>query len=204
MSLPYHHTEFVMSALSPHELPPDQGAEVAFAGRSNAGKSSAINAVTGRKSLARTSKTPGRTQRINFFRIDEERHLVDLPGYGYAKVPLEMKKRWERSLEDYLRARQALRGLVMVMDVRHPLTEFDRRMLEWAAGTGLAVHVLLTKADKLKRGPAKSTLLQVRAALRAYGERTSAQLFSALTKDGVDEARAVLDAWLGVAPPAEE
>jgi GTP-binding protein len=179
-------TTFLTSAARVEQCPPDVGAEVAFAGRSNAGKSSALNAITGRKDLARTSKTPGRTQLINFFALTDGARLVDLPGYGYAKVPEEIKQRWRRLMTRYVETRAALRGLVVVMDARHPLTDFDWQMLEWARAQGLAAHVLLTKADKLSRGAAAATLKQVRAEI---GHEASAQLFSAVEKTGVDEAR---------------
>lgn len=179
--------QFLTSAWQPHQFPADIGVEVAFAGRSNAGKSSALNAITGRKDLARTSKTPGRTQLINFFGLDEDRRLADLPGYGYAKVPEEMKRHWRELLTRYVEARGSLAGLVVVMDARRPMTDFDVQMLEWAHSNGLPVHVLLTKADKLKRGEAMTTHRRVAAALP---ESDTAQLFSAVTKAGVDEARA--------------
>ena len=150
-SLDYRAAEFLTSASRLSQCPPDTGREVAFAGRSNAGKSSAINRLTGNKKLARTSKTPGRTQLINFFTLAEECYLVDLPGYGYAKVPPEVKLKWQRELERYLQDRQSLRGLVLLMDVRHPLQEFDRLMLNWAHASHMPVHLLLTKADKIGR-----------------------------------------------------
>jgi GTP-binding protein len=179
--------QFLTSSWQPHQFPPDTGVEVAFAGRSNAGKSSALNAVTGRKDLARTSKTPGRTQLINFFEIDTVRRLADLPGYGYAKVPEQMKRHWRELMSKYVESRASLAGLVIVMDARRPLTDFDVQMIEWARSNGLAAHLLLTKADKLSRGEATLTLKKVREA--AQGVAT-AQLFSAVTKTGVDEARA--------------
>ncbi|GAB6042924.1 ribosome biogenesis GTP-binding protein YihA/YsxC [Endothiovibrio diazotrophicus] len=193
----YQRAEFVMSALRADELPDDSAAEVAFAGRSNAGKSSAINAITNRRNLARTSKTPGRTQRINYFELIDGRHLVDLPGYGFAKVPLEMKRHWEKHLSAYLHQREPLRGLVLLTDIRHPLTEFDTRMVEWCREGGLSLHVLLTKADKLKRGPANNVLFKVRAQLEKLCPGATIQLFSATAPTGVDEARDVLDRWLG-------
>jgi GTP-binding protein len=193
----YQRARFLISANSFGGLPPDEGFEVAFAGRSNAGKSSALNAISAQKSLARTSKTPGRTQLINFFEIDGMRRLVDLPGYGFARVPAAVQQHWQRLMGRYLRERQALRGLILLMDVRHPLNAQDRQMLEWCAHAGLPVHILLTKADKLKKGPASSSLLQVRRELGSSA-LVSVQLFSALKKTGVDEARAVLDDWLEV------
>ncbi|MDH3992715.1 MAG: ribosome biogenesis GTP-binding protein YihA/YsxC, partial [Gammaproteobacteria bacterium] len=176
--------------------PPDEGWEVAFAGRSNAGKSSAINSLTGNKKLAKTSKTPGRTQLLNFFALSESQRLVDLPGYGFAKVPQAVKREWTRQLENYLQRRESLRGLVLMMDVRHPLQPFDQQMLGWALQASMPVHILLTKADKLKKGPAKSTLLKVRSQLKAQEELVSVQLFSALKHSGHEELQRVLNAWL--------
>ena len=158
----YHKARFWRATPDTRHLPPDEGLEVAFAGRSNAGKSSALNAICQQRALARTSKTPGRTQQIVFFNLDEGRNLVDLPGYGYAKVPEKLKRQWYELVEGYLAERRALQGLILVMDVRHPLTDFDQQMLEWAAHAGMPVHILLTKADKLKRGAANNTLLKVR------------------------------------------
>ena len=198
----YHAAKYLLSAPDLRRCPPDEGGEVAFAGRSNAGKSSALNAITGQKSLARTSKTPGRTQLINFFGIDDQVRLVDLPGYGFAKVPEAMKRRWQQALGEYLEGRQSLRGLVLLMDCRHPLTDFDHQMLTWAAHTGLPVHILLTKADKLKRGAASTALLQVRKQLPELHPDATVQLFSALKLSGVDEARKQLDDWLGFAEEA--
>lgn len=197
-SLNYRTARFLVSAPTLATCPPDSGREVAFAGRSNAGKSSAINALTGQNSLARTSKTPGRTQLINFFTLgdDSERRLVDLPGYGFAKVPESVKLEWQRHLSDYLQHRFSLRGLVLVMDVRHPLSEFDQTLLGWADEKSMPVHILLTKADKLKSGAAKSALQQVRSRLREWEDMVTIQLFSALKKQGIDEAHRCLDHWL--------
>ena len=178
--------EFLTSSWQPHQFPADHGAEVAFAGRSNAGKSSALNAITGRKDLARTSKTPGRTQLINFFTLNGQQRLADLPGYGYAKVPEKMRDHWRQLLSRYVETRASLTGVVVVMDSRHPLTEFDWQMLEWTGAQNLPVHLLLTKADKLGRGESMATIKKVRSAV---GEGVTAQLFSAVTKTGVDEAR---------------
>ncbi len=189
-------TEFLQSASALDNAPPDTGSEVAFAGRSNSGKSSAINTLTENRKLARTSRTPGRTQLINFFSLSDTQRLVDLPGYGYAKVPLKMKQAWNRHLEQYLQERQSLRGLILLMDVRHPLRDQDEQMISWAATASMPVHVLLTKADKLKRGPAKSTLLSVRARLMEYGELASVQLFSSLKRDGLKELEGKLKSWL--------
>ncbi|APE30969.1 YihA family ribosome biogenesis GTP-binding protein [Halomonas aestuarii] len=200
--LNYQASRFLTSAPTLAKCPPDDGAEVAFAGRSNAGKSSAINALTRQKALARTSKTPGRTQLINFFVLGEDtgHRLVDLPGYGYAKVPEQVKLEWQRHLSDYLRRRGSLRGLVLVMDVRHPLSEFDQTLLGWADEADMPVHILLTKADKLKSGAAKSALQQVRSRLREWEDLVSIQLFSALKKQGVEEVHERLDQWLLDAP----
>jgi GTP-binding protein len=194
--LNYRQAAFLTSAPSLGQCPPDMGSEVAFAGRSNAGKSSAINRLTENKKLARTSKTPGRTQLINFFGLTPEQRLVDLPGYGYAKVPLEVKQKCQKHLEDYLRQRQTLRGLILLMDCRHPLQEFDRMMLEWAVSCAMPVHILLTKADKLKKGPAKTSLLTVQRELADLSGLVSVQLFSALKGDGLDGLRKKLDQWL--------
>ena len=184
--LKFPEASFLTSAARVEQCPADHGAEIAFAGRSNAGKSSALNAITGRKDLARTSKTPGRTQLINFFGLPGGKRLVDLPGYGYAKVPEEVKQRWRELMTRYVETRQSLHGLVIVMDARHPLTEFDCMMLEWTRAQELAAHVLLTKADKLSRSAGLTTLKDVRAKI---GGSASAQLFSAVDKTGVDEAR---------------
>jgi GTP-binding protein len=190
--------EFLTSAWQPKQFPADQGAEVAFAGRSNAGKSSALNAITGRRDLARTSKTPGRTQLINFFALNPRQRLADLPGYGYAKVPEKMRDHWRQLMERYVETRASLAGVVIVMDSRHPLTEFDWQMLEWTGAQNLPVHLLLTKADKLGRGESMATLKKVRAQV---GDGVTAQLFSAVNKTGVDEARKVVLAMLDAPPP---
>lgn len=193
--LNYHLATFLKSAPTLRECPPDAGSEVAFAGRSNAGKSSAINALTGNRKLARASKTPGRTQLLNFFSIDEEHRLVDLPGYGFAKVPLAVKEAWQKHLEDYLSRRECLRGVVLLMDIRHPLQPFDRQLLEWAGHSAMPVHVLLTKADKLNFGSAKGTLLQVQKQIARPG-KVSVQLFSALNHSGMEQLQETLDDWL--------
>lgn len=179
-------SRFISSAWQPHQFPADDGAEVAFAGRSNSGKSSALNAIAGRKGLARTSKTPGRTQLINFFGLDGAQRLVDLPGYGFAKVPERMRDHWRELLSRYIEARDSLAGLVIVMDARRPLTDFDVQMLDWSRANGLSTHVLLTKADKLSRGEAGTVLKQVRAKVEGVA---TVQLFSAVAKTGVDDAR---------------
>lgn len=207
----YRSAQFAISAAKLSQLPQDSGPEVAFAGRSNAGKSSAINRLCGQKSLARTSKTPGRTQLINLFQLDENRHLVDLPGYGYAKVAEDIKLRWQQTMEAYLSERQPLRGLILLMDVRHPLKEIDQQLLNWCWQVGMPVHVLLTKSDKLKRGAAQNTLLKVKKTLAenapdglAPNGQTSVQLFSALKGTGLAETYKVLDRWLEFEPPTPE
>lgn len=182
----YQQASFLKSAAKASQLPPDAGLEVAFAGRSNAGKSSAINALCGQKALARTSKTPGRTQLINVFDLPEGRRLIDLPGYGFAKVPESVRRQWGRMIEEYLNQRQSLAGLVLIMDVRHPLTDHDRQMLAWCTHRRLPVHCLLTKADKLKRGAAASTLLALRRQLPALHAGAGVQLFSSLKHSGVE------------------
>ena len=187
---------FIQSASEIEKAPPDQGWEVAFAGRSNSGKSSAINALTGNRKLARTSRTPGRTQLINFFALSDSQRLVDLPGYGFAKVPLAVKKKWNQQLERYLQYRESLRGLVMLMDIRHPLTDPDKQMLGWAVAASMPVHILLTKADKLKRGPAQNTLLSVRGELADHAELVSVQCFSSLKHQGVEELGKQINLWL--------
>ncbi|MEE2608077.1 MAG: ribosome biogenesis GTP-binding protein YihA/YsxC [Pseudomonadota bacterium] len=191
----FDQTCFQTSAATLEDCPADSAAEVAFAGRSNAGKSSAVNVITSLPQLARTSKTPGRTQLINFFFIEEGKYLVDLPGYGYAKVPLERRDKWQFELEKYLRRRKALVGLILLSDIRHPLKKFDRMMIEWAAQANLPLHLLLTKADKLKRGATQKTLLKVEKELTAF-DNVSVQLFSALRNIGVDPVRKVLTQWL--------
>ncbi|HYQ37697.1 MAG TPA: ribosome biogenesis GTP-binding protein YihA/YsxC [Pseudomonas sp.] len=194
---------FIKSAAQVDQCPPDEGFEVAFAGRSNAGKSSAMNTLTHAR-LARTSKTPGRTQLLNFFRLDDQRRLVDLPGYGYAKVPIPLKQHWQRHLEAYLGSRHSLVGVVLLMDIRHPLTEFDRLMLDWTKASCLPMHILLTKADKLTYGAAKNTLLKVQKEIRqGWGEVASVQLFSAPKRQGIEEAHAVLAGWMGLLEDGE-
>ncbi|HHJ39698.1 MAG: hypothetical protein AXA67_00725 [Methylothermaceae bacteria B42] len=194
----YHQAKFLLSTLNFNADVPDQGYEVAFAGRSNAGKSSALNVLTRRKALARTSKTPGRTQHLVFFEIDSNRRFVDLPGYGYAKVSQQTQTQWRRALERYLKERECLKGVFLVMDIRHPLTEFDQRMIEWCGFYELPLHILLTKADKLKFGPAKNQLLKVQKALSELPHPPSIQLFSAPKKMGVEEAHEVLDEWFEI------
>jgi GTP-binding protein len=184
--------EFYTTVNHFRDLPLHGGLEVAFAGRSNAGKSSAINTLANHTRLAFTSKTPGRTQHINYFSLGENRFLVDLPGYGYAKVPPDVRAHWESLLSKYLQTRETLCGLVVIMDARHPLKELDEQMLDWFAPTGKPVHVLLTKADKLSRQQATQTLQRVRSHLVQYYPHCSVQLFSSLKKDGLEEAEAAI------------
>ncbi|CDH20062.1 MULTISPECIES: ribosome biogenesis GTP-binding protein YihA/YsxC [Xenorhabdus] len=191
----YHMTHFVTSAPDIRHLPQDVGIEVAFAGRSNAGKSSALNALTKQKSLARTSKTPGRTQLINLFEVEEGIRLVDLPGYGYAEVPEEMKRKWQNALGEYLQKRECLLGLVVLMDIRHPLKDLDMQMIEWAVVMQVPVMVLLTKADKLASGARKSQLAKVRQELASLGGEIQIENFSALKKIGIDQLEQKLDYW---------
>ncbi|MDH4071551.1 MAG: ribosome biogenesis GTP-binding protein YihA/YsxC [Gammaproteobacteria bacterium] len=180
---------FILSANAPAQFVPDEGSEVAVAGRSNAGKSSAINVIVNRRQFARTSKTPGRTQLVNFFALAAGQRLVDLPGYGFARVPDATRQHWGQLLDAYFRSRQSLKGLILVVDVRRRLMDFDQQMINYAVSVGVPVHVLLTKADKLKRGQAATALLEVRKAL---GERGTVQLFSALDRQGEQEARDML------------
>jgi GTP-binding protein len=189
---PFRIATYVLNAHELKQLPADQGIEVAIAGRSNAGKSSAINALTDQKSLARTSKTPGRTQQIVIFELDENRRIADLPGYGYAKVPLKLKEHWRKIMARYFQTRKCLHGVVLVMDIRHPMREFDEQMLSWCESAGTPCHILLTKADKLKRGPAQSTLLKVR---RVLPDIASVQVFSSSKKEGLEELVAKLSEW---------
>ena len=193
MHLDFRHSRFLTSATGLADLPPDRGREVAFAGRSNAGKSSALNAITGVGGLARVSKTPGRTRLINLFTVAGDMRLVDLPGYGYAKVPQAERARWGEMLEAYLSGRRCLAGLVMIMDVRHPLTDFDRQLLDYAGPLSLPVHVLLSKSDKLGRGAGQQALAAVKRGLMA---RATVQLFSSLSGQGVEEAQQLLADWL--------
>lgn len=198
---PFARAQYLLAAHNYRQLPPDGGFEVAFAGRSNAGKSSALNALCQQNALARVSKTPGRTQQLVFFGLPphENKYLVDLPGYGYAKVPQDLQAHWQAFLEGYFGSRDALRGLVVVMDVRHPLKEYDRQMLGYAMRRGLPAHVILTKADKLGRGAAGNTLQAVRMELsRSFADSVSVQLFSGESKQGVDELRGVLAGWLAL------
>ncbi len=191
----YRQAHFLISAGKTKQFP-SGGLEVAFAGRSNAGKSSAINTLCDNKGLARTSKTPGRTRLVNFFRLDESRRLVDLPGYGFAKVPLAIKKEWEQLMTQYLSDQVALKGLVVIMDIRHPLNDYDWQMLRWCSHYQLPAHILLTKADKIKRNAQQQSLLQVRKQLHQEKIDASVQTFSALKKSGLDTLVTILDQWL--------
>lgn len=195
----FQKAHFITSAPSIKQCPDDTGAEVAFAGRSNAGKSSALNTLAQQNKLARTSKTPGRTQLINFFEIQAGIRIVDLPGYGFAKVPDRMKREWQKNMSEYLEERQSLKALVLVMDIRHPLSEFDVMMCDWAHDVQMPVHILLTKSDKLKRGPAQSTRLQVQKSLQHMGDLLSVQTFSSLKKEGVDVLQKQVSAFLSLA-----
>lgn len=200
----YHLTHFVLSAPDIRHLPSDTGIEVAFAGRSNAGKSSALNTLTNQKSLARTSKTPGRTQLINLFEVADGKRLVDLPGYGYAEVPEEVKLKWQRALGEYLQKRNSLKGLVVLMDIRHPLKDLDQQMVQWAVASNISVMILLTKADKLASGARKSQLNMVREASKMFGGDIQIEVFSSLKKIGVDKLSLQLDTWFNDLPPAVE
>jgi len=194
----FSQASFVLSAWQPHQFPPDQGAEVAFAGRSNAGKSSALNALVARKDLARTSKTPGRTQLINFFALSAAWRLVDLPGYGYAKVPQRMQEHWRELLTGYVRSRTSLAGVVIIVDARRGFSDHDQQLLEMLSATAVPVHVVLTKADKLNRGEAAQTARRVTTQLT---ERASVQLFSAVDGSGLDELRRAVLGMLNRAVP---
>jgi GTP-binding protein len=195
---------FAISAEKLSDLPAPSGAEIVFAGRSNAGKSSAINTLAGMTRLAFVSKTPGRTQLINFFRLRNGAFLVDLPGYGYADVPEKIRRHWKSVLAAYLTQRTSICGLVLIMDARRPLTDLDRQMLEWFGPTGKPIHILLTKADKLTRSEAAKTLQTTRSELAPWSDQISVQLFSSLKKTGVDEAESIIGGWLGIADAAEE
>lgn len=194
----FRHTRFLTSAAKLSQCPADMGREIAFAGRSNAGKSSALNRITQQGKLARTSKTPGRTQLLNFFSVTEHARLVDLPGYGYAEVPDALKIEWQKHLTEYLEKRDSLVGVVLIMDVRHPLKEFDYMMMEWAASYQFPLHILLTKADKLTRNGAAKSLAEVKRAIKNY-PLISVQLFSAPKSLGIEAAQLKLAQWLGLA-----
>ncbi len=192
---PFRIARYLMGAAKLEQLPPDLGVEVAMAGRSNAGKSSALNAITDQKNLAKTSKTPGRTQLINLFRIDDDRRIVDLPGYGFAKVSKDQKAQWQLTLSRYLQERQCLKALVVIMDIRHPLKETDKQILQWAVGANLLVHVVLSKADKLKSGARKTSFKTVTQLLQRISPEITCQLFSATSKLGLEELIATLESW---------
>ncbi|MFZ2315870.1 MAG: ribosome biogenesis GTP-binding protein YihA/YsxC [Gammaproteobacteria bacterium] len=197
MSTHYQKAHFLISCAEMTQLPPDEGIEVAVVGRSNAGKSSVINRLTNIRGLARVSKTPGRTQLVNLFGLDDNRRLTDLPGYGFAKVPLAVKIQWQKTVDAYISERECLRGLVIIMDIRHPLRETDVQLLEFCDHRGLAVHIVLNKADKISKGAASKTLLEVKAALTGYRNSVTFQVFSALKGTGLQELHAVLDEWYG-------
>lgn len=188
--------EFILGAAEAHQFPKDGLVEIAFAGRSNVGKSSAINALARRRKLARTSKTPGRTQQINFFTLGEHARLVDLPGYGFAQVPLAVKEKWQKTIHEYLAQRPNLIVLVLLMDIRHPLTDLDLQMVEWARDSELPTQVLLTKADKLTRGKAAATALKVEQTLQKGGGQFGVELFSSTSNIGVDKMRTQLAEWV--------
>lgn len=188
--------EFILGAAEPKQFPDDSLVEIAFAGRSNVGKSSAINAITNRRKLARTSKLPGRTQQINFFTMGEKARLVDLPGYGFAQVPLSIKKKWQETIHKYLAERQNLVILVLLMDIRHPLTDLDRQMLEWASDSGLPTQVLLTKADKFKKGKMASAVLKVEQELKKLPGQFAVEAFSSQSYIGVNKMRDQLAEWV--------
>ena len=200
MSNLFNNCEYLISAYRIDQLPDDTGMEIAFAGRSNSGKSTTINALTNHKGLAKVSKTPGRTQLFNCFEFKPNMRLVDLPGYGYAKVPIKMKQHWQREIDAYLMKRQSLIGVVIIMDIRHPMKEFDEQMLTWAHASGLHSHVLLNKADKLNNNETKKTLLQVTKDIKKFSESTTCQVFSALRKTGTAELSSVVAPWFQAKP----
>jgi GTP-binding protein len=199
----YTKAKFFTSAPDIRHLKNDTGIEVAFAGRSNAGKSSALNTLTRQKNLARTSKTPGRTQLINVFELEEDLRLVDLPGYGFAKVPVAMKKKWQASLGEYLQKRKSLKGLVVLMDIRHPFKDLDQDLIHWAVDSNIPVLALITKADKLKSGKRKATLLMAQEAAMAFMGDVTVQTFSSLNKHGLPELERILDGWFGLNKDAD-
>lgn len=201
MHNPYRQATYILNAAKLTQLPQDFGWEVAFAGRSNAGKSSAINVLTDQKSLARTSKTPGRTQQIVIFEIEPERRIADLPGYGYAKVPEKLKAGWRQLMSRYFETRRSLRGVVLLMDIRHPMQPFDQQMLEWCRAVNMPCHILLTKSDKLKHGAAKSVLLKLE---RQLDEGVTVQLFSALKKQGREQLIQQLNQWFEIESPRKD
>lgn len=191
----YHQAQYLKSATELEQLPADKGWEVAFIGRSNAGKSSAINAITGIRGLARTSSTPGHTQMVNLFSLDKDRRMVDLPGYGYAKVPRMIKERWQKTVDEYLESRSCLRGLILVMDIRHPLKEADQQLISWSVKCEVPVHILLTKADKLSANESRKVHKEVSTALEPFGATVSVQIFSAMQLQGLEESQNILDQW---------
>ena len=192
----YRQAKFLISAAAPRQFPKGESIEVAFVGRSNAGKSSSINTLCDNKGLAKISKTPGRTRLVNYFELDEKRRLVDLPGYGFAKVPLAAKQEWQKLMGQYLEQKGVIRGVVVIMDIRHPLKDFDLQMLDWCQHFNIPAHILLTKADKLKRGPAQNTLLKCRKFLKEEGFDATIQTFSSLKKTGLDELVHKLNEWM--------
>ncbi|MDB2330209.1 ribosome biogenesis GTP-binding protein YihA/YsxC [Alteromonas sp.] len=200
----YTKAKFFTSAPDIRHLKDDTGIEVAFAGRSNAGKSSALNTLTRQKNLARTSKTPGRTQLINVFELEENRRLVDLPGYGYAKVPIAMKQKWQQALGEYLQKRKSLKGLVVLMDIRHPFKDLDQDLIHWAVDSKIPVLALLTKADKLKSGKRKAQLLMAREAALAFMGDVTVHTFSSLNRSGLPELEGMLNKWLDLEKPQDE
>lgn len=200
---PFRAAKFEFSTPNLSDIPPDQGYEVAFVGRSNAGKSSALNVLCDHKSLARVSKTPGRTQHLVFFRIDSTRFFVDLPGYGYAKVALKVREQWQKTLDKYLTSRDALKGVVLMMDTRHPLKEFDAKMIEWCDYAKMPLLILLTKSDKLKKGPANAALHKVQRHIEEMPD-CRAQLFSASKKVGLESARAHIASWMMIDDSQED
>lgn len=199
----YSKASFTLSAPDIRHLMEDEGIEIAFAGRSNAGKSSALNALTRQKSLARTSKTPGRTQQINVFNIDEQRRLIDLPGYGFAQVPRAMKEKWQRALGEYLERRQSLKGLVVLMDIRHPFKELDQQLISWAVASDIPVLALLTKADKLKSGKRKAQLTMAQEAAMAFCGDVQVEAFSSTSKIGLPILERKLNQWFEFEHSAE-
>lgn len=192
----YNRANFLLSAPALESLPPDTGAEVAFIGCSNVGKSSAINTITGINGLARSSKTPGRTQMLNLFQLDDSNRLVDLPGYGYAKVPLQLKERFQALINDYLETRDCLKGLILLMDIRHPLKDSDEQLIRWALHCEVPLHVLLTKSDKLSQSAANEALKQVTQELQSWAPGATVQLFSSLEQTGLEQVYKTLDQWL--------
>lgn len=204
MGTPYQKASFLLGAAELNDLPADEGIEIAFAGRSNAGKSSALNGLTGQKSLARVSKQPGRTQQINFFELSATERLVDLPGYGFAQVSKKVKAKWQQVLHQYLISRESLRGLVLLMDCRHPLQPMDQSLLHWAQEAELPLHILLTKADKLSRGSGAGQVKVVERYIKEHDLAATVQLFSALKKTGVQGLGTKLDEWFGGAPEGKK